>query len=481
MVSFVFYDLTFLVLFAIFVSIFLHRGKKNIKKEGLLILYKTSWGIKLIDYVGTKYKRTLKFLSYVSIGLGYVLMAGIIYLFYSIIKIYMFNQDVVRAVKVPPIMPLIPYLPEIFKIDFLPPFYFTYWIIILAVIAIPHEFAHGIFARRYKIGIKSTGFGFFPYFLPVFLAAFVEQDEKDMEKSSKFHQMAVLSAGTFANILTAILFFGILFLFFSVAYSPSGIQFDTYSVAVVGMSNITSVNGVNLVSGNYSEIVGLLDEDLNEIEAGGSKFVANENSLINQEKQNSELFQQGYLILYNDAPAVRNNLSGVILEIDNEKTDSLEKFRDVMDNYSPGETVLIKTLGVEGVEEKEIVLAGNPLKPEEAFLGIGFYNQQRSGIMGNVYNLLSSFRDPHTYYEPTLGDMSKFIYDLLWWLILICISVALINMVPVGIFDGGRFFYLTVLSITKSDKIAKSAFVFMTYLFLFIVFGLMALWVYSFF
>ena len=30
-----------------------------------MYLYRTSWGLKLIDYVGTKYKKTLSFLSYV--------------------------------------------------------------------------------------------------------------------------------------------------------------------------------------------------------------------------------------------------------------------------------------------------------------------------------------------------------------------------------------------------------------------------------
>jgi len=136
--NFIIYDICLLVLFVISISIFLYMKKKNLKKEGLLLLYKTSWGIKLINYIGNKYKKTLKFLGYISIGLGYCLMAGMLYLFGRIVWIYIFNQDIVRAIKVPPIMPLIPYLPQIFKLDFLPPFYFLYWIVIIAVIAITH-------------------------------------------------------------------------------------------------------------------------------------------------------------------------------------------------------------------------------------------------------------------------------------------------------------------------------------------------------
>ena len=69
-----------------------------------------------------------------------------------------------------------------------------------------------------------------------------------------------------------------------------------------------------------------------------------------------------------------------------------------------------------------------------------------------------------------------FFYNLLWWLILICISVALVNMLPVGIFDGGRFFYLTILALTGSDKAAKRSFAMVTYLFLLVLFVIMLFW-----
>ncbi|GAJ11012.1 unnamed protein product, partial [marine sediment metagenome] len=140
------YDLALLALFILFVAIFLYRKRKNLKKEGLLFLYRTSWGIKLINKVGKKYKKTLNFLSYISIGTGYLLMIGILYLVGKIIYLYVAYPQIVRAIKVPPIMPLLPYIDKIVPNLGLPPFYFTYWIIIIAIIAITHEFAHGIFA-----------------------------------------------------------------------------------------------------------------------------------------------------------------------------------------------------------------------------------------------------------------------------------------------------------------------------------------------
>src|SRR3989344_32000 len=228
MASVIFYDIVLLILFVTFMSWFLYTRKHNLKREGLLYLYRAQWGVKLIDRIGKKYKKTLKFFSYVSIVSGFVLMISMVYLFGKIVWIYVFEPAIVQQIRVPPIIPLVPYLPQVFKLDFLPPFYFTYWIVILAIIAITHEFAHGIFSAYYKIKIKSTGFGFFPFFLPVFLAAFVELDEKKMAKKRKFSQLTILSAGTFANVLTAILFFGILWIFFSLAFVPSGVTFDSY-------------------------------------------------------------------------------------------------------------------------------------------------------------------------------------------------------------------------------------------------------------
>ena len=121
-------DLIFLAVFLIFFSSFLYTVKKNLKREGLLVLYKTKWGIRLINYLGTRYKKTLGVLSYISVLTGYALMAGVLYLIYTVVKIYIFNPEIVRAIKVPPIIPLVPYLPQVFKLEFLPPFYFTYWI-----------------------------------------------------------------------------------------------------------------------------------------------------------------------------------------------------------------------------------------------------------------------------------------------------------------------------------------------------------------
>jgi membrane-associated protease RseP (regulator of RpoE activity) len=467
------YDLIFLAVFLILISTFLYFNRKNLKKEGLLFLYKTTWGMKKIDRIGKKYQKTLKFFSYISITCGYLLMVSMLYLFGKIIYLYIAYPSVVRAIKVPPITPLIPYLPQMFKLDFMPPFYFTYWIIILALIAITHEFAHGIFMRRYGVKIKSTGFGFFPFFLPIFLAAFVEQDEKSLKKSSKFNQMAILSAGTFANVLTAIFFFAIMWLFFTTSFAPAGAQFNTYSYSVATLSGITAINNISLINPTYSQLLNLSNEEgFNRITANNKSYLMTKEALEEQEGATT------FLLLYEDSPAINAELKGAIIAVNDVKINGWVQLGEQISNYYPGDYVTITTIVKDEIKDYEIILGENPANPEKSYLGIGYAEQKRKGFIGKIIETLSSFKKQYIYYEPKFGA-AEFIYDLLWWIVLISISVALVNMLPMGIFDGGRFFYLTILSITKSEKKAEKWFKVSTKFLLFLLGVLMILWAIS--
>jgi len=299
-----------------------------------------------------------------------------------------------------------------------------------------------------------------------------------MAKKSKFKQMAVLSAGTFANVLTAIFFFMVMWLFFSLAFAPSGVVFDSYAYSVVGMATISSVNGITLSNVSYEKVFSLINETgLNKIKAEDGDYVVTKDFLENQ-KDN-----EGFLFLYHDSPAINAGLNGAIIEINGIKINERENLIKELSKYSPDEQIKIKTKILDDSEsevlEYNIILGEHPEKENSPWLGIGFIEQKQTGIMNKIVNFFSTFKKSHVYYEPKFGA-SLFIYNLLWWLILINISVALINMLPMGIFDGGRFFYLTVLAITKSENKARKTFKFLTYFFLFLVFLLLAFWVFSF-
>ncbi|MFH1608201.1 MAG: site-2 protease family protein [archaeon] len=477
--NFVVFDITLLVLFVLVASIFLYRGRRNLKKEGWLLLYKTKWGIKLIEYIGGKYHRTLKVLSYVSIGLGYVLMAGMLYLVIRTVHIYL-TTSISSVVRAPPIAPLIPYFPKLFGLEsFFPPFYFVYFILAILIVATVHEFSHGIFARRHGIRIKSTGFAFLKYF-PAFFGAFVEQDDEQMNKKGKFEQMSILSAGVFANVLVTILFYILLVLFFSFAFTASGVMFDSYPYSVLGVSGISMINGVSIDDISYNNVLSLIEEE------GFSKVtIKDKNYLINKdllENSNGKLLfeEGGKIALFDDAPAINAKLTGVILSINEVVIDSREKLGDELMKYSPGDEIIINAKTGKGIEGYKIVLGQNPNDENIPWLGIGFFSNEEGGVMGSIFNLVSSYKKPNVYYEPKY-ELSVFITDLIWWIVIINLLVAMFNMMPIGILDGGRFFYLTILGITKSEKIAKRSFSVIGYLMLLALVALMIKWGMGFF
>ena len=483
--SFLIYDLSFLVLFSLFVIIFLWKRKKNLKREGIMYLYRTKVGVKFINYVGTKYKKTLRVMSFLAVISGYILMASMVYFLYKLIYIYFFVPELVRAIKIPPLMPLIPYLPSLFKIDFLPPFYFTYWIIAIACIAVFHEFAHGIIAKRYGVRIKTTGFGF----LGPFLAAFVEPDEKQMEKKTKFQQIAVLSAGTFTNLILAILFFLLLAGFFVFTYAPAGAMFNSYATGAVGIGTISMIDGINIdknptndsllkiiAENNFTDdlILGSNGNQLNftKVIANGKTYYITINNLKTQLEDQDQL-----VALFEDMPAINAGLRGVIIQIESKEIKTTDDVSEVLNNFHSGESITIITQDGEEKLTYELELGEHPTIEGKAMIGIGYRDTRRGGIIGSVTNFFNFFRKPATLYLPRFNaDFIVFIYNLIWWLALINFSVALVNMWPVAIFDGGRMFMLTVWAITGSEKFAQMMFKALTYIILLALLALMWGW-----
>lgn len=77
----------------------------------------------------------------------------------------------------------------------------SYALIALLVTIVAHELAHGILARVHKIELKSTGLltlGILP------IGAFVEPDEKELEKRHSIEKMQIFAMGSFANLLVGV-------------------------------------------------------------------------------------------------------------------------------------------------------------------------------------------------------------------------------------------------------------------------------------
>jgi len=248
------FDLIFAIVFYALLFIFYLRHKEKFQVQGkIFALYRTKLGINLMDKLAKKYPKILNFLANISIGIGFI---GMILILYTLI------QGTYKLIFLPNAQPVIaPVLPGI-SVAGLPVLSFWHWILSIFIVAVIHEFAHGVYARLYNIKIKSSGFAF----LGPILAAFVEPDEKVMKKVSAKKQLAIISAGPFINIVLAFL----VIIFFNFIFAPL-------------QSNILEVNGVNLVSveqGSPAESAGmkqgLIIYSINDISINSQKQLVDE-------------------------------------------------------------------------------------------------------------------------------------------------------------------------------------------------------------
>ncbi|MEM4153067.1 MAG: site-2 protease family protein [Candidatus Pacearchaeota archaeon] len=465
---FIYIDLILLFIFSISVGIFLYKKRKKIKVESkIFVLYRTKTGIKFINNFSKKFSKFLHFLSWFIIMFGITAMFAAIFLFYLSIK-QLINMATV--LKVPPLMPLVPYLPQIFKLP-LPPFYFSYWILIILIIAITHEFAHGIFASLYNLKIKSTGFGF----LGPFLAAFVEPDEKAMRKKKPKQQLTILAAGSFSNFVFAIIFLLILQFFFHLCYQPAGVIGYIYTFQPINTTTIENISNYSLES-----FLDLNEKELQNV------FNKTETGLLEVKTKNNETYyltlelallakqsknKINQIIVYQDTPALKANLSGAIQKIDDIEIKTITDINKAIKKHKPGDVITVQT------NEKKylITLTEHPQNKSLGYLGIGFPTLK--GLNLFIAKISSPFFSPYTYASPKFNkDLLTFIRDLLFWLIIISFSVAIINMLPFTFLDGGRFIYIAVLGLTKSKKIAETIFKIAAFIVLLILLILTIVW-----
>ena len=469
--DFFYYDISFLVIFCLIVGIFLYRNKKKLQIESkVFILYRTKVGLKIIEKLSKIIPS--EFLSTVIIASGYLMMVSALYLLYISIKAF---AGMIIVPNVPPLMPLIPYVTTIFKTPFLPPFYFTYWIITICIIAVVHEFAHGIFARFYGVKLKATGFGF----LGPLLAAFVELDEKQMAKKKIKAQLAILSAGSFANLIFAVIFFLLMQLFFSATFIQSGVLMPDLNVAgvVIPSYSLVQINTSSIGDFNLTKTSEMMKEkNLTELKITAenkSYFLTPDLALIQEAIQKINKKELDEIIFYEDSPAYNAKIKGVIQEINYIKIKNYSEFDKVMLTLKPNETIKLRTS--EG--NYTINLTEYPDNSSRGYLGLGFPIDQKGSVVSNIIKTLTGRKDSYTYF--TSSSIAVFIYNLLLWITLINFSVMIMNMLPFSIFDGGRFFYLTALALTKSKKKAFTAFKVASMIVLLMLLGTMVVWLFK--
>jgi membrane-associated protease RseP (regulator of RpoE activity) len=236
------WDSISLIIFYSIILLFYYFNKEKFDVQGkIFFLYKTKLGISLMKKLARFSPRIMRLFWSVGVVVGFV---GLVFMTGFLIKA---SWDLIFVPGTE--SALAPVLPGV-NIPGAPALSFWHWIICLFLVAVVHEFAHGVVSKLYKVRIKSSGFAF----LGPILAAFVEPDENKLKEKSKWKQLSILAAGPFANLVLG----GLVFLFLTFVFAPilAG-MYDSTGIFVYGAQEgypvnesgielpfvITSVNG----------------------------------------------------------------------------------------------------------------------------------------------------------------------------------------------------------------------------------------------
>ena len=357
------------LIFFLLVCLFLFLDRKNIKREGILLIRRSFYLREYIQKAGLKIKKVYPFLSILSTSIGFLLM--FFGLFYLIKTTYLNIVRPEHYKPVPSIGIVVPQFKPICKPPYIICLPILHWICSIFTIVIFHEMMHGIFAAANNVKIKSIGYAFL-VFLP---AAFVEPDEKELMKKSSTKKIGIYSAGSFGNII-CVLFFIILSLIFSSLFSflfePAGISYK----------------------------------------------------------------------VLNNTPAYYANLSGTILQIQNNSIKRIDDLIRVLSYFKPNDTIVIKTTS--GIFR--VKLTYHPENRSRAFLGIT--------------EIQETYRTKFSFLKGYENSIKFSILDFLVFcrlVILLNFAVSVVNMLPIKPLDGGLILeeILNILKIRKRKKVTK--------------------------
>src|SRR3989344_2680531 len=184
---------TSVILFAAAVAVLIYIDRKNIEFKYILVMRRTERFKSIIDSIAQASPQFWKFVYSIAVVAAF---GGMIYGLFSLglVTLQVFQGDISQ----PPLQFI---LPTISSTGSSGPGYILipcwFWVIIIAMILVPHELSHGIIARAEKIKLKSVGL----LLLAIFPGAFVEPDEKQLKRAHTAAKLRVFSAGTFANFV----------------------------------------------------------------------------------------------------------------------------------------------------------------------------------------------------------------------------------------------------------------------------------------
>jgi len=303
------------IIFVVVLTVLLVLYRKRLDVQKILgpLLYFAMWrtklGLKQMEWGKTWLRKPVRILGYAGVVIGFL---GMILVTAEVITASIALLTTPEAV--PSLQPVLPIQAK--GVFFVP---FVYWIISIFIIAVVHEFAHGIVARAHDIPIKSSGFAFLGVLIPIVPAAFVEPDEKNLPKKPVGAQLSLFAAGAFANILTAL----VLVFLFAIPLIPTA---------------VTKYTTIYDIGASSKELVQLSGLEITKIQP--------------------------------DSPAEKAGLlpGHIVTAFDGINVTDTDTFVQTITNRTPGETVELTANGT----TYSIVLAPDPKEPGHGIMGVNF-------------------------------------------------------------------------------------------------------------
>jgi len=213
-----FLELVLLILFfsAIIVRLFRKKMKREIEIKKLIILEYSKEYSKKLQKIAQAHEKSLKIIGLaILISAPILLIVGVYNLFASLI----FIKPSVALVL--PAISGVKYPGPVLSVPF------WIWIIAIFLIVFSHESFHALMAMNEKIRTRRYGI---LYLLFIPLGAFVDIDEKKLEKLRIENKIKILAAGSFGNLLLFGVFTAFLLLssyFLNLLFESKGVWFNS--------------------------------------------------------------------------------------------------------------------------------------------------------------------------------------------------------------------------------------------------------------
>lgn len=456
------------IVFVAILAILIWFDRKNFRRDFILLTRRTKRGKNFIIRKGRQWPRFYKWVGNIAIVICFL---ASIWIFYQLLSITFKNLISTEAIPAAGFL-----FPSPTSEVLIGPGYFAipfwYWIISIAILALFHELSHGFMAARERIRIKSLGWGF----LAIIPLAFVEIDENQAKKKPATAQLRVFSAGSFANFILAAICFVILSGLVYACFQPTGVGFYNWPAVSVEQKDIIRIANVT----NISDLVSFDPNEIVVVETKKGTYYSRVGMLLNQSTKND-------IILYEDWPAFRTNLTGMIKRIENWSITNVDNLKSALERIGPEKEIEIETENgtylLKTAEEPtpkfepnldlavllfaEHILPGisdlflsekswAEVKQKEAFWSwaresspfitkraeekIALLDEKasrlpKSGFIGisGIYQGLD-LKAPLKPYKEFLD----FLQGLLFWMFLINLGVGAFNLLPIRGLDGGR-------------------------------------------